>query len=81
MIAPDTAQVFGDDCAHQPRFNICGQLLPCGTVKIAAAPSVVGVMDTVCIASVVRIGLEVTFLVDDAVAVANQFVVPGETLI
>ena len=39
------------------------------------------IMDAVFIAMVFRIALEVNFLVLDAVALAGQFVIPGEAFI
>ena len=81
VIAPDTAQILGNHRTDPACLNVSGQLLPCGTLKIAAAPAIIGVVDAICKASSLRIGLKILFLVDDAVAVANQFVVPGETFI
>ena len=51
-------------------LNVCNELLPCRTLKIAAAPAVIGIVSAVSVASLLGIAFEVLFLVGYGVALA-----------
>ena len=81
IITTGPAHVLDNDMGHLPSLNVRHQLLPCGTVKVAAAPSVIGVVAAVGVTSLPGIAFEVFFLIDDGVAVASIVIVTAQPLI
>ena len=81
IISADSAHVLYDHMDNLTCFNICLQLLPCGTVKISAAPTVIGIVLNIRVASLLGIAFEVFFLIDNAVAIANLVIVTGKSLV
>ena len=75
--APELYSIMGDLTG----FNICLQLLPCGTIEIAATPTVIGIVLDVRVASLLGIAFEVFFLIDNAVAIANLVIITGKSLV
>jgi hypothetical protein len=69
IISPHPAEVLDQKMFYLPGFNVGNQMFPCGTVKIAARPSVIRVMDNVTITVVSGIALQVSFLIDDRITV------------
>ena len=69
IISPHPAKVLDQKMFYFPGLNVANQLLPCRTIKIAARPSVIRVMDNVAITMVSGIALQVSFLIDDRITV------------
>ena len=65
VVTPDTAHVLNDHGSDLARFNVGNQALPIGSFKIAAAPTVVGVVGAVCKTVLCRVAFEVGFLERD----------------
>jgi len=81
IVTPRPAHVLDNNMGHLSGLNVRHQPLPCGTVKIAAAPSVIGVMAAVGVASLPGVAFEVLFLIHDGVAVAGVVIVTAQPLI
>ena len=81
IISADSAHVLYDHMGDLTGFNICFQLLPCGTIEIAATPTVIGIVLDVRVASLLGIAFEVFFLIDNAVAIANLVIITGKSLV
>ena len=81
IVAPDAGHILDDHRANQSGFNISNQPLPVGAVEIAAAPSVVGIMDDIAVAVLLGIGLEVFLLVYNGVRFSREVIVAGQALI
>ena len=81
IVAPDAGHILDDHRTDQPGFNISDQPLPVGAVEIAAAPSVVGIVDDIAVAVLLGIGLEVFLLVYNGVRFSRELIVAGQTLI
>ena len=81
IISANSAHVFYDHMDNLTGFNICFQLLPCGTIEIAATPTVIGIVLDIGVASLLGIAFEVFFLIDNAIAIANLVIVTGKSLV
>ena len=66
---------------HLSRLNVRHKALPCGTVKVAAGPPIVCVVDDIGVATLCCIAFEITFLVQNGVRVAREVIVTGQALI
>ena len=62
---------------HSACFHILDELLPGRAFKIAAAPSVVRIVDDVLVALLGGISFEVLFLIDDGVAIPGEVIITG----
>ena len=69
IISPHPAEVLDQKMFYLPGLNVGNQSFPCGTVKIAARPSVIRVMDDITVTVVSGIALQVSFLIDDRITV------------
>ena len=69
IITTRPTHVLDKDMGHLSGLNVRHQPLPCGTVKIAAAPAVVRIVPTVGVASLLGVAFEVFFLIHDGIAV------------
>jgi hypothetical protein len=81
IISPHPAKVLDQKMFYLPGLNVGDQLFPCGTIKIAAGPSVIRVMDDVAIIAVRGIALQVSFLIDDRITVPQRFIVTAEAFV
>ena len=63
IITTRPAHILDDHMGNLARLNVCDKLFPCRTLKIAAAPAVVGIMVAVGVASLPGIAFEVFFLI------------------
>ena len=62
---------------HLARLDVRHKALPCGTVKVAAGPPIVCVVDDIGVAPLCCIAFEITFLVQNGVRVAREVIVTG----
>ena len=81
IISANSGHILHQHSADLTSFNICQQLFPTGSVKVATGVTIIRIMDTVFEAVLGGIFLQHFFLIDDGVAVARQFVITGEPLI
>ena len=81
VVSTDAAQVFCNDRADLASLNVSGKARPAGTVKIAARPAVVRVVDAIRIAMLCSIAFKVFLLIHNGAAVARHLVVAGEAFI
>ena len=81
IITTGPAHVLDNDMGHLPSLNVRHQLLPCGTVKVAAAPAVIGIVAAVGVASLLGIAFEIFFLIHDGIAIPGVVIVTGQPLI
>ena len=81
IVTPCPAHVLDDHMSNLSGLNVRHQLLPCRPLEIAAAPSIIGVMAAVGVASLLSVAFEVLFLIDDGVAVASIVIVTAQPLI
>ena len=81
IITTSSTHVLDNDMSHFSGLNIRHQLLPCGTVKIAAAPAIIGIMAAVGVTSLLGVAFEVLFLIHDGVAVTGIVIVTAQPLI
>ena len=81
VITTRPTHVLDNDMGHLSGLNVRHQPLPCGPLKIAAAPAVIRIVPTVGVASLLGIAFEVFFLIDDGVAVASIVIVTAQPLI
>ena len=81
IITTGPAHVLDNDMGHLSGLNVRHQLLPCRPFKIAAAPSVIGIVAAVGVASLPGVAFEVFFLIHDGVAVARVVIVTAQPLI
>ena len=58
---------------HFARLNFRNELLPSGSLKVAARIAVIGVMDDIFIALLGGVPLKVFLLIDDRIAVAGKY--------
>ena len=63
IITTRPAHILDDHMGNLARLNVCDKLFPCRTLKIAAAPAVVGIMVAAGVASLPGIAFEVFFLI------------------
>ena len=75
VITTSPAHVLDDHMGNLARLNVCDELLPCWTLKVAAAPAVVRIVPTVGVASLLCIAFEVFFLIHDGVAITGIVIV------
>ena len=54
VVTPRPAHILDDHMGNLARLNICDELLPCRTLKIAAAPAVIRIVSAVGVASLLR---------------------------
>ena len=81
IITTCPTHVLDDHMSYLSGLNVCHQLLPCGTVKIAAAPAVIGIVAVVGVASLLGVAFEVFFLIHDGIAVTGIVIVTAQPLI
>ena len=81
IISTNSAHVLYQNMSHLSSFNIGDQPLPCGTLKISSAPTVIGIVDTVRVTSLLSVAFEIFFLVHNRIAVANLVIVTGQSLV
>ena len=81
VIASDAAQILYNHRFHNPVFNIRNQLLPAGTVKVAAAVAVIRVVTAADEALFPGVVLKKGFLIGDGVRFAAQLIVARQALI
>ena len=75
VITTRPTHVLDNDMGHLSGLDVRHQPLPCRPFKIAAAPSVIGVMAAVGVASLLGVAFEVFFLIHDGVAVTGIVIV------
>ena len=75
IVAPCPAHILDNDMGHLACFNVRHQLFPCRTLEIAAAPSIIGIVAAVGVASLLGIAFEVFFLIHDGVAIPGIVIV------
>lgn len=66
---------------HLARLDVRHKALPCRTVKVAAGPPIVCIVDDIGVAPLCCIAFEITFLVQNGVRVAREVIVTGQALI
>ena len=81
IITTRPAHVLDNDMGYLSGLNVRHQPFPCGTVKITAAPAVIGVMAAVGVASLLGVAFEVFFLIHDGIAVTGIVIVSAQPLI
>jgi len=81
VITTRPTHVLDNDMGHLSGLNVRHQPLPCGTVKIAAAPAIIGIVAAVGVASLLGIAFEVFFLIHDGVAITSIVIVTAQPLI
>ena len=81
IVAPRPAHILDDHMGDFARLNICNELLPCRPLKVAAAPSVIGIVAAVGVASLLGVAFEVFFLIHDGIAIPGVVIVAGQPLI
>ena len=81
IITARPTHVLDNDMGYLSGLNVRHQPFPCRPFKIAAAPSVIGVMAAVGVTSLLGIAFEVFFLIDDGVAVASIVIVTAQPLV
>ncbi len=77
VVPADAAHVLAQQMGDLPGFHVRHQPFPAGALKIAAGPSIVRIVDEVGIAALLRVGFEVSFLVQNGVRVARDVIVAG----
>ena len=75
IVTPRPAHILDNDMGHLACFNVRHQLFPCRTLEIAAAPSILGIVAAVGVASLLGIAFEVFFLIHDGVAITGIVIV------
>lgn len=75
IVTPRPAHILDNDMGHLACFNVRHQLFPCRTLEIAAAPSIIGIVAAVGVASLLGIAFEVFFLIHDGVAITGVVIV------
>ena len=75
IVTPRPAHILDNDMGHLACFNVRHQLFPCRTLEIAAAPSIIGIVAAVGVASLLGIAFEVFFLIHDGVAITGIVIV------
>ncbi len=78
MIPPEAGEVFYNNGSDQTGLHIFKQFLNLRAIKIHAAETVVYVEKSVSQKMFLRVLFKHDFLIDDAVAVALQFVILGQ---
>lgn len=81
VITTGPAHILDNHMGHFSSFDVRHQLLPSRTVKITAAPSVIGIVAAVGVASLLGIAFEVFFLIHDGVAITSIVIVTAQPLI
>ena len=66
---------------HLPGLNVSDQAFPARTLKIAARPSIIRIVDNIGVAPLLCIAFEIPFLVQNGVRVARNVIVTGQALI
>lgn len=62
VIAPNAAHIFCQNHPDFPGLYICNQVLPSGTVKVSAAPSIIRIMFAVCETMFISVVLQIALL-------------------
>ena len=75
IVTPCPAHILDDHMGNLARLNIRDELFPRWTLKVAAAPAVVGIVPPVGVASLLGIAFEVFFLIHDGVAITGIVIV------
>ena len=75
VITTSPAHILDNDMGHLSGLDVRHQPFPCGTVKISAAPSVIGIVAAVGVASLLGIAFEVFLLIHDGVAITGIVIV------
>ena len=75
IITTRPAHVLDNHMSYLSGLDVRHQPFPCGTVKITAAPSVIGIVAAVGVASLLGIAFEVFFLIHDGVAITGIVIV------
>ena len=81
VITTGPAHILDNDMGNLSGLDVRHQPFPCGTVKITAAPSVIGIVAAVGVASLLGIAFEVFFLIHDGVAITSIVIVTAQPLI
>ena len=81
VITTGPAHILDNDMGNLSGLDVRHQPFPCGTVKITAAPSVIGIVAAVGVASLLGIAFEVFFLIHDGVAITGIVIVTAQPLI
>ena len=77
VIAPNAAHIFCQNHPDFPSLYICNHVLPSGTVKVSAAPSVIRIMFAVSETMLISVVLQITLLIDNGVAFSIEIIIPG----
>ena len=81
IITTSPTHVLDNDMGYLSGLNVRHQLLPCRTLEIAAAPSIIGIVTAVGVASLLGIAFKVFFLIHDGVTIPGVVIVAGQPLI
>ena len=81
IITTGSGHILNQHGADFTSLDVRNHALPCRSFKVAAAPSVVRVVDAVGKAMLGGIVLQISFLIDDGVAVAGHVIVAGQSLV
>ena len=81
IVTPRPAHILDNHMGNLACLNVCNELLPCRTLKIAAAPAVIGIVSAVSVASLPGIAFEIFFLIHDGIAIPGIVIVAGQPLI
>ena len=81
VITTDPTEVFAQQVGHLPGLNVGDQAFPARTLKIAARPSIIRIVDNIGVAPLLCIAFEIPFLVQNGVRVARNVIVTGQALI
>ncbi len=81
IVTPRPAHILDNHMGNLARFNVRHQLFPCRTLEIAAAPSIIGIVAAVGVASLLGIAFEVFFLIHDGVTIPGIVIVTALPLI
>ena len=81
IITTSPTHVLDNDMGYLSGLDVRHQLLPSWTVKIAAAPAIIGIVAAVGVASLLGVAFEVSFLIHDGIAVTGIVIVTAQPLI
>ena len=81
IITTRPTHVLDNDMGYLTCLNVRHQLFPCRTLKIAAAPAIIGIVAAVGVASLLGVAFEVSFLIHDGIAVTGIVIVTAQPLI
>ena len=81
IITTRPTHVLDDHTGNLTCLNVCDKLFPCRPLEIAAAPSIIGIVTAVGVASLLGIAFKVFFLIHDGVTIPGVVIVAGQPLI